>query len=129
MAQHPGVAAAGVVAVVLVYPELEAELVHVQYSTEQYSTVQYSTVQYSRLLAGVGAPRPHPGAHPLVAGDAVARPAGTRAGVLGVVLDTGHVDIQEKEYKEKYLDSWVTWQLQGGQRLQEAGQCSRAQSG
>ena len=52
---------------------------------------------YSRLLAGVGAPRPHPGPHPLVAGDAVARPAGTRAGVLGVVLDTGQVDIQEQE--------------------------------
>ena len=65
------------------------------------SSVQYSTVQYSRLLAGVGAPRPHPGPHPLVAGDAVARPAGTRAGVLGVVLDTGHVDIQEQENKEK----------------------------
>ena len=70
-------------------------------SSVQYSTVQYSTVQYSRLLAGVGAPRPHPGPHPLVAGDAVARPAGTRAGVLGVVLDTGHVDIQETENKEK----------------------------
>ena len=65
----------------------------VQYSTVQYSTVQYSTVRYSRLLAGVGAPRPHPGPHPLVAGDAVARPAGTRAGVLGVVLDTVQVKL------------------------------------